>query len=45
MKRTASKGTLRRVLALLRGSGWQLVLALILSAANVAGTLYLPIAL
>ncbi len=44
MKRTASKGTLRRVLALLRGSGWQLVLALILSAANVAGTLYVPIA-
>ena len=44
MKKSASKGTLRRVLALLRGSGWQLVLALILSAANVAGTLYVPIA-
>ena len=44
MKKTASKGTLLRVLKLLRGSGWQLVLALILSAANVAGTLYVPIA-
>ena len=44
MKKSASRGTLRRVLALLRGSGWQLVLALILSAANVAGTLYVPIA-
>ena len=44
MKKTASKGTLLRVLKLLRGSGLPFVLALILSAANVAGTLYVPIA-
>ena len=44
MKQKASKGTLRRVVQLLKNSRAQLVLALMLSAVYVAGTLYVPIA-